>query len=286
MLNDKVDMSNIVALTITGSESRFPFLVATVTNVLSRVKNLDWNVLIDYEYEGYDFDKNRFTDETKNQIWLALVHMGKLNNNKIAKGFVRGSTNKSIAWQKAAWIEKFYHQMEQNYLLNIDDDMIYETEAFESLTYAINEDPVNSLFITTQFDVYNKRQHKDYDTITRKLSGENVELFSRQIGQRFIAHHLWTQNNIHWAEDSVFVMAMSSSWCAKMSELIDKGITKKMREFNRGERGYDIMIALELGGAKFVIPSMAYHIGLLDEYYNNKWKGHNNKYLERWENGK
>ncbi len=282
MRNNKPDMKNIVALTITGDESRFPFLVATITNVLSRVKNLHWYVLIDYS-ERYSYVENCFYDNVKRDIVIILQEMAKFNNNVLTFDYVVDRMGKSIAWQKATWLEKNKDVIEQQYLLNIDDDIIYETETLEGFIELTNNPDLASfkLFISTQFDVYNKRAHKDYDIFVREFSYEQINSFIKEKGERFIAHHIWESDKL----DIARCKAMSSSWCVKIESLFEYNIIEKMKEFEKGERGYDIMMCLELGEALFFVPSMGYHIGLLDEYYNIKWEGHNSKYLERWENG-
>lgn len=257
-----VDLSNFVLFTNLGKNK---FFKSVVYKILPDVKNLEWHIC-----DG----GNLINELLDNKEFKEFIHlMNKVNNNHIT--IQKVDFTDSVAKVKSDFAKSY--DGERKWFVNLDDDMIVSYESLHALKmidFAIKD---YDMFLLTQFDVYNGREFDDWDNVVRKYESDVIENFKDNIGEQFIAHHLWKSNNGFLFAD--VDKTMSNFYAIKFDLLKRKDIYRVMQGFDKYTRGYDIEIAMMIKDKAFIIPSAAYHLGCNDLYYNENWKN-GNKHLE------
>lgn len=257
-----VDVSNFVFFTNLGKNR---FFKSVIYKILPDVKNMEWQIC----YTDNLIDELLEDKEFKEFIFL----MNKINNNYITVQKV--DSEYSVAKIKSDFAN--YYNGNRKWFVNLDDDMIVSYDSLRALEVIDLSLEDYDMFLLTQFDVYNGRKFDDWNDDYIIYEKDTLENFKKNIGEQFIAHHLWGSN-----EGVLFInvdKTMSSFYAVKFKTLKRKDIYEAMQGFEKFLRGYDVKIAMMIKRKAFIIPSLAYHLGCYDLYYNENWKN-GIKYLE------
>lgn len=243
-----IDFGRILTMMCCANLDRIDDLYAAAANILINTRKNTLCVLMNTKEES-EHSKIRES---------SLFALAKATKNEIHWSSYPESMS------KAAMIEsKIAQQFEWDYrpywILNVDDDYMIPFKTLELLSKASFTKRNCDMIMYGQFDIINYRDHPDWSDRHWRLS-ELLD-FVHQYGRRLLVHHLLDDDDIP-NEPMFFDLPGQSTGSHMFSTTSYKNnvsLRAKMREWPKGQRGYDVVLCNEIGKVCWLVGSNAYH---------------------------
>lgn len=261
-MNSNIDTSNFIFVTATIFKIRSDELYALACNILPMIKFADWRIIITDDSMALEEIKI-----TEVRHYNRIIALAELTGNKVTF-YVLGRT--PVAHAKA----NIYKMVagSNKWIMNIDDDLVFEKERLRTLINNINLfGGPRILYIYPMVDLYNGRGHGDY--VGCPVNSREAKHLAIEHGDGLLGHlKLWGFSNSLWLDTSIG----SGGFIVHSSAISNKVLTMLYR-FSLKERGHDTLFCAYYEVKKVVVNSWAIHMRVDTPYYGEEWHTYNSE---------